>query len=201
MFGSHSRRPFRYIARPSDGFSYRRSQAHPTLIGWREVFARDVRQGNVCRFADKFWQRRWRGNLVVAQAFPPELPGLTEPTLALTRLTLRAPGCPPARSRQASALFGPRTMTDSPAFRPLHSANAIRCGEEKGAAPTRTAIAAFRRRGNCRDSQERLVRARQAGTPEAARLRPASASAIAVSAGFACFDFTLGGEGRGTPPV
>jgi hypothetical protein len=52
-------------------------------------------------------------------------PGLTEPTLAL--------------ARQASALFSPRTMTDSPALQPLHSADATRF------AGCADAIASFRR--------------------------------------------------------
>jgi len=46
-------------------------------------------------------------------------------------------------------------------------------------APTRNALAAFRRRGNCRDSRDRIVRARGTKTPEVARLRPTNTSITA----------------------
>ena len=45
--------------------------------------------------------------------------GFTEPTLALGRGQARAPN--PLPTRQVSARFRPRTMTDSPALQPLHS--------------------------------------------------------------------------------
>src|SRR6185369_12136336 len=63
--------------------------------------------------------------------------GLTEPILALHSPDASRPCHHRLAMRQASALFGPRTMTDSPAFRPLHSAAAIRFGKRKVSQPTR----------------------------------------------------------------
>jgi hypothetical protein len=52
-------------------------------------------------------------------------PGVTEPTLALGRGQVLMAGAArtaePLPTRQASARFRPRTMTDSPALHPLHS--------------------------------------------------------------------------------
>ena len=118
----------------------------------------------------------------------------------------------PLLTRQLSALFRLRTMTDSPALptAPFRYTN-----------PPRRLRGAFRcipTVANCQDSQEQLVRFPKTKTARlAARLRPAKISnsprvsargqdtgsntargsacrrrrAIAVSTGFACSDFTL----------
>ncbi len=72
-------------------------------------------------------------------------------------------GAEPLPTRQASARFRPRTMTDSPALHPLHSAAAIR-------KQRRSAIAAFRRPQTGETVKKRRARPKKR-IPEAAMLR------------------------------
>ena len=89
-----------------------------------------------------------------------QFPGLQHPGVTERTLALRSPdaGASPVAhrltSRQASALFRPRPMTDSPALPPLHSTP--RPLQMKQAPATFVPSAA-----NWRDSQEQLGRTRR----------------------------------------
>ena len=65
----------------------------------------------------------------------------------------------------------PTPGRDSPAFRPLHCANAIRCGGEKCRSHRRDRSRCVPRPGNCRDPSRTSGRPREEKTPEAAMLR------------------------------
>ena len=81
-----------------------------------------------------------------------------------------APASPSRHLRcQVSARFRPRTMTDSPALHPLHSAAAIR-------KQRRSAIASFRRPQTGETVRTARARPEKQDTPMVARLRPTRTS-------------------------
>ena len=148
------------------------SSFQPTRPRHSTVFWRGGRRRKPRRFAPRGGER----SPSLAVAFPQTTRGVTEPTLALRSPCADAPlVAHRLTSRQASARFRPRTMTDSPL-----SARSIHCRTPLHR--LRGMLSLIPTAANCRDSQKNVVRARRFRRPRDS-VRPTPAIARETSSG------------------